>query len=77
MKKLMEKMNDQHKTIINDLLLKTISKFRSKTITVLNHFNLLKFGIIGFEIASDNHVEYIIEIEDKVIMSIKFIQLLK
>ena len=64
---LIEKMNDQYKTIINGLLLKTISKFHSKNLSVLNHFNLISFKFIGFEFAEDEHIEYIIEIEDKVL----------
>ena len=71
MKFLLDKMNYQHKIIINSLLQKSLSKFNSKSLYILNHFNLLTFNVVEYNIVnSDNHVEYLIEIEDKLMQRV-------
>ena len=64
MNNLLLKMNKQHKLIVNSLLIKTLAKFDSKSLEILNIYNFLTFEIIDYDFI-DDHFEYLIQIEDK------------
>ena len=56
---------------MNKLLTKTLIKFNQKYLKSLIYFNLLEIRFIDYKfVLPDNHIEYIIEIEDKILQGV-------
>ena len=66
-KNLSIKMNEQYISIQHSLLHKTLNKINSNNMPTLTYFNLLALRFLKYEFKDDGHVEYLVQIEDKIL----------
>ena len=64
------KINEQYMSIQQSLLLKTLNKMNSHSMPSLTYFNLFNFRFLNYSFKEDNHIEYLIQIEDKILHKI-------
>ena len=64
--KFIKKLENQSERLTKSLIKKSVAKFNSEDISIMNRFNLLELKILSYEI-SDKGVYYLFELIDKML----------
>ena len=67
LKRFIMNLYNEHMLIMKELLKKTLDKFDSYCLKTLLFFDLISITILGYEEAKDGHIEYNIELFDKLL----------